>query len=173
MSDDKQQDNNKQDEKLLTFLTLQNERLSSHVDKIWEEMKHFSAVLYVLLSAPFFLYKDFKSIGLMFFPLLAIFVALIAIFSIRKESNNFVDALGTVLSIEKRLKFHEKNTNENPAKIVSKTREDMLGLSIDDFIKNESSKPYTVRYWFIFYFEVLITVGFIEVGFIIWNIIRH
>ncbi len=154
---------NVKDDFLLEFLTLQNNRLNFHGDKMWEEMKHFSAVLYVLLGAPIILAKDFKSIELIIFPLLAIFVAFIALFIIHKESKDFLDALGTVLSIEKRLKFHEECATEIPAKIVSNHRIKKLGNeSIEKFIENESCKPFTTRWWFKFYFIGLIILGFIE-----------
>lgn len=147
---------------LMEFLTLQNARLNFHGDKLWEEMKHFSAVLYILLAAPFIIFEDFKSIAFIF-PLLAICVACIALLIIHKEGKDFIDALGTVLSIEKRLKFHKECANEYPTKIVSNHRIKKLeNESIDKFIENESCKFYTTRWYFKIYFIGLIIVGIIE-----------
>ncbi len=152
--------------RLLEFLTLQNGRLNFHGDKLWEEMKHFSMVLYVLLGAPFFLIKDLNGLWLIIFPLLAIFVAFIALFIIRKESKDFLDAFGTVLSIENRLGFHKECDTEIPAKIVSDDRMNKLLIneSIEKFIERESCKPLTksTRGWFEIYFIGLIILGFIE-----------
>ncbi len=162
-----------ENEKLLRFLDLQSGRLDRHVDKIWEEMKHFSAVLYILLGAPFFFEKDLNNTLLIFFPLLAIFVAYIAYISIHKENNDVLDALGTVLSIERRLKFHEECVNEIPANIVSEERKGRIriGESIHDFIIRESSQPRTnsFRGLFELYFIGLFILGILETVFILYS----
>jgi hypothetical protein len=94
MDEDGQQDKNKRDE-LLKFLALQYERVGSHGEKIWEEMKHFSWALYLLLSAPFVL-KHWETpelkygIWLLIFPFLAILVAIIATLSIYKTVYCFI-----------------------------------------------------------------------------------
>ena len=158
---------------LMEFLTLQNARLNFHGDKLWEEMKHFSAVLYILLGAPFIISDDFKSIAFIF-PLLAICVAFIALVIIHKEGKDFIDALGTVLSIEKRLEFHKECATEDPIKIVSNHRINKLGdKSIEEFIENESCKFYTTRWWFQFYFIGLIIVGIMEVLFLGYTVIAR
>jgi hypothetical protein len=164
-----------------TFLTLQNGRLEGHTDRIWEEMKHFSVVLYVLFGAPFVI-RDIpdlsNSIWLIIFPILAISVAVIAALIIHKESKDFLDALGTVLSIEKRLKFHEEYVDEIPKMIVSKDRKKKLKIkkdtndeSIDDFIERNHPiicklDSISTRSWFEFYFIALIIFGLIEIGYI-------
>ncbi len=142
-----------EDEKNLKFLALQNGRIDSHGDKIWEEMKHFSWALYILLSAPFIL-KHWETLDrvqygkmLIIFPLLAIIVAIIAALSICKESNDFLDALGTILSIEKRLGFHKisEKPDEKPKMLVSRHRAEMLNINgttdelIYNFIKTKKS----------------------------------
>jgi len=113
---------------LLKFLEIQNSRLEKHGDKLWEEMKHFSWALYVLLGAPvylkFCLCVDTR--WLVLFPILAIVVALFAIFTIRKESRDFLDALGTVLNIEKRLGFHDESDEDTPKMLVSCSRKNSL-----------------------------------------------
>lgn len=128
------------DENILEFLRLQNERLNFHGDKMWEEMKHFSAVLYILLAAPFALHGTGlkENIWPIFFPLLAIIVAFIAVSIIHKESKDFLDALGTVLKIEKHLDFHKEG-------LVSEKRKTKLreNDSIEDFINRESCKCFT------------------------------
>ncbi|SNQ60442.1 hypothetical protein [Candidatus Methanoperedens nitratireducens] len=175
MSNDEQQEKNKREE-LLKFLALQNKRIDSHADKIWEEMKHFSWALYLLLGAPFILKHYEKvdgvqySIWLTIFPLLAAFVAFIAAFSICKESRDFLDALGTILSIEKRLGFHDFSENNVPKTLVSKDRKEMLNIdgavdkTIDDFIKRKQSIFCKLGYipnrtLFVIYFIVLILFG--------------
>lgn len=96
MSNGERQDKNIENKDLVNFLNLQYERIGGHGNKIWEEMKHFSWALYLLLGAPFILkhYGDINNAWLKIFPILAIFVAIIAILSIRKESRHFLDALG-------------------------------------------------------------------------------
>ncbi len=173
------------DEKNLKFLALQYERIGSHGDKIWEEMKHFSWALYLLLGAPFILKHWEKvdgvsyGIWLIIFPLLAIIVAIIATLSICKESNDFLDALGTNLSIEKRLGFHDVSTNasDTPKILVSRHRTEMLNInvitdeSIDEFIKRKQSifcklGSISARSLFVFYFIVLILIGVGEIFYI-------
>jgi hypothetical protein len=174
MGDDEQQDKNKNDV-LLGFLTLENRRLESHGEKIWEEMKHFSWALYLLLAAPFFL-KQWENSELKYypwlliFPSLAIIVAFIATLSICKESKDFLDALGTVLSIEKRLGFHKENANEIPKMLVSKQRMEMLKTdeSINDFIKRKQSifcklGSISTRNLFVLYFIFLLIFGIVEI----------
>ena len=156
---------------LMEFLTLQNARLNFHGDKLWEEMKHFSAVLYILLGAPFIISDDFKSIAFIF-PLLAICVAFIALVIIHKEGKDFIDALGTVLSIEKRLEFHKKCATEDPIQIVSNHRINKLGdESIEEFIERECDTRKSTRWWFQFYFKVLIIVGVIEALLFVWRFV--
>ncbi len=178
MGDDEQQDKNNRDV-LLGFLTLENRRLESHGEKIWEEMKHFSWALYLLLAAPFFLKQSETSVlkyypWLLIFPFLAMLVAIIATLSICKESKDFLDALGTVLSIEKRLKFHDENPSETPKMLVSKRRKEMLKIngatdeSIDDFINRKQSilcklGSISTRNLFVFYFIVLFILGIVEI----------
>lgn len=158
-----------EDEKLLKWLEIQSKRLDGHSNKIWEEMKHFSWALYLLLGASFVLNRDFTGLWLIIFPILAIFVAIFAIISISNESRNFVDALGMVLSAEKRLLFHEKNDDKIPKMLVSEERKKMLNPnddeSIDDFIKRNQpiiSKHISTRDLFVIYFILLIIIGFIE-----------
>jgi hypothetical protein len=162
----------KYDEKLLKWLDIQSKRLELHGNKIWEEMKHFSWALYLLLGASFVLehweMNEKFDIWLKIFPILAIFVAIIASLSICKESKDFLDALGTVLSIEKRLGFHEIENTKTPKMLVSKERMRKLNFekdaTIDEFIeKNQSiickltSLPN--RSLFVAYFMVLILIG--------------
>ncbi|NJD01605.1 MAG: hypothetical protein FIA99_03155 [Ruminiclostridium sp.] len=175
-----------EDEKNLRFLALQNGRIDSHADKIWEEMKHFSWALYILLGAPFIL-KNWETLDkvpygkiLIIFPVLAIIVAIIAALSICKESNDFLDALGTILSIEKRLGLHNISTDPNvkPKMLVSRHRAEMLNIDgttdelIDNFIKTKKSifcKLLSIsnRNLFVFYFIALFIIGVVETVYII------
>lgn len=176
MSNDGQNDKINEEKKLLKFLALQNERINNHGDKIWEEMKHFSWALYLLLGAPFILKhwekvdRVYYGIWIIIFPLLAVFVAIIAAFSICKESNDFLDALGTILSIEKRLGFHDISENKVPKTLVSKDRIEMLNIHdgvdkmIDTFIKRKQSIFCKLRHipnrtLFVIYFIILIFFG--------------
>lgn len=187
MGDDEQQGKNKNDEKLLIkFLALQYERVGSHGNKIWEEMKHFSWALYLLLGAPFILkhwavgdnWEVWYKIWLIIFPLLAIIVAIIAIVSIRKESKDFLDALGTVLSIEKRLRFHEENDEKTPKMLVSEKRKGMLKKdeSIDDFIErmqpNICKPTSSNRSLFVSYFIGLFIIGIVEILYFVLYALR-
>jgi len=162
-----------QDEKLLAWLSIQSERTSFHGDKIWEVMKHFSWILYLLLSAPFIL-KDLgdMKVWLPLLPFLAVIAASFAILSICKESKEFLDALGTVLSIEERLGFHNEETDKNPKMLVSQDRKNKLKGhgSIDDF-KN-GKLPILCRYTtsvrklFLAYFMILFLIGIAELWFL-------
>ena len=159
------------DEKLLKWLVIQSNRLDGHSNKIWEEMKHFSWALYLLLGASFFLKQwGYAGIWLIIFPILAIIVAIIGIKSIYNENDNFLEALGMVLSAEKRLGFHEKNDNETPKMLISEERKKMLypkdDKSIDDFIKRNKPiifRPISTRSLFVIYFGMLFIVGLAEI----------
>lgn len=160
-----------EDEKLLKWLVIQSNRLDGHSNKIWEEMKHFSWALYLLLGASFFLKQwGYVDKWLIFFPILAIIVAIIGIKSICNENKNFLETLGMVLSAEKRLGFHEENDDETPKMLISEERKKMLDPkddeSIDDFIKRNKSiisRRISTRRLFVIYFIMLILVGFAEI----------
>ena len=136
--------------KLLKFLETESNRLEYHGGKIWEEMKHFSWALYVLLGAPFLLSKtDFGNSYI--FPILAIIISIIAILIILRESKHFGDAKDTVTKIKDNLDFYEMGLDE-------KTDNDR---SICNFLL------YTSRGYFIWYFDVLIAIGVLEFFWII------
>jgi hypothetical protein len=174
------------DEKLLKWLDIQSKRLELHGNKIWEEMRHFSWVLYILLGAPFVLQNNLNNSWLLIiFPLLAIFVAIIASLSVCKESKDFLDALETVLRIEKRLGFHEIEEKKTPKMLVSEGRMKKLNfekdVTIDKFIeKNQSiickltSKLTSLpnRSLFVVYFIGLILIGIVELICLIFFILQ-
>ena len=160
-----------EEEKLLKWLVIQSNRLDGHSNKIWEEMKHFSWALYLLLGASFFLKQwEYADIWLIIFPILAIIVAIIGIKSIYNENKNFLETLGMVLSAEKRLGFHDENNNKTPKMLISEERKKMLHPkddgSIDDFIKRNEPiifRRISTRSLFVIYFIMLIIVGFAEI----------
>ena len=136
--------------KLLKFLETESNRLEYHGGKIWEEMKHFSWALYVLLGAPFLLSKTDLGDSYIF-PILAIIISIIAILIILRESKHFDDAKDTVTKIKDNLDFYEMGLDEKPDN----------DRSICNFLL------YTSRGYFIWYFDVLIAIGVLEFFWII------
>ena len=144
--------------KLLKFLETESNRLEYHGGKIWEEMKHFSWALYVLLAAPFLLKNwnnDEMGLGnsliIIILPILALIISIIAILIIWRESKHFDDAKNTVTKIKDNLDFYEMGLDEKPDN----------DRSICNFLL------YTSRGYFIWYFDVLIAIGVLEFFWII------
>jgi len=136
-----------EEDKLFKWLAIQSELARGHGYAIWEEMKHFSWALYVVLAAAFILRFQFnvQDISLLIiWPILAIILAFIAMYSIYKEGSDYIDVVKTVIELEKKLKLHET-----------------LGINRKEIINRPKYK--TLRYWFIIYFLVLMLIGIFEI----------
>ncbi len=136
-----------EEDKLIKWLEIQSELARGHGYAIWEEMKHFSWALYVVLAAAFFLKFQFQvqDISLLIiWPILAIILSFIAMYSIYKEGSDYIDVVRIVIKLEKKLKLHET---------VDIKREEIINRP----------KYKTLRYWFIIYFLVLILIGIFEI----------
>ena len=136
-------------------------------------MKHFSWALYILLGAPIIFKFSWDVVGLwlIFFPILAVLVAILAIYSIDKEGTDFLDALGTVLSIEKRLDFHKENDKKIPNNLVSSKHKSFLCVDekypIDKLKTDKRFDISSNRFKFVLYFLILLIIGIGELIFIL------
>lgn len=155
LNENKKSESN-EDAKLLKFLELERNRLQDHGNKIWDEIKHFSWVLYILLSAtPLLKFSSgidepvFKSILIIILPVFAVIVAIIAFLSFNNESTNFDDALESSLNIEEKLGFFDEN-------LVSESRKSKTKRSSCEKLLC------TGRGYFNLYFILLILIGFLE-----------
>lgn len=144
-------DSNK-DEKLLSLLELERNRLENHGNKIWDIIKHFSWALYILLAAaPLLQDSNLHPIWIKIFPTLAVVVTIIAFLSFKNESKNFDDAFETVLKIEKKLGFENLFSDYHNCKPKRSSLEKLLS---------------TGRGYFTWYFFVLALIGILEFLFI-------
>lgn len=139
-------------DKLIKWLPIHSELATSHGYMIWEEIKHFSWALYVVLAAPFILEFQFKISDwklILIWPIIAIFLSCVAIYSIHKEGKDYNDAVKIILGIENKLGFHDED-------FVTDYRKN----KINDF---EKFSFRSIRTWFKFYFLMLMLIGFYEI----------
>lgn len=152
------------DEILIKWLEIESERLRFHGTKSWDEIKHFSWALSILLAASFimqYVYNIKDTRLLIVPPIIAVGVSLIAIFTIFKESMHSNEAFGTVLKIEKYLGFYENG-------IVSEKRKNRLYknnnlLSTDEFVETNLLTKTSIHTYSIVYLCLFLGVGIYEI----------